>query len=120
MQNIIALLGVLIPLAIFVGVIAGVWKTFVKAGQPGWAALVPVYNCYILLKIAGKPAWWLLLFFVPLVNVVITIIVSLEIAKTFGKGTGFGIGLVFLGFIFYPILGFSDAVYQNGTAPQAV
>ena len=106
-------IALLIELAILIVVIAGFWKVFTKAGQPGWASLIPFYNVYILTKIVGKPAWWLLLFFIPLVNVVIAIILALELAKAFGKGTGFGIGLAFLGVIFYPILGFGDATYQG-------
>jgi hypothetical protein len=103
----------LIQLAIIVAVIAGVWKTFTKAGQPGWAAIIPIYNVYILLKIANRPWWWLLLMLIPLVNLVIAIIVALDIAKAFGKGVGFGIGLALLGFIFYAILGFGSATYTQ-------
>jgi len=106
----------LIELAIFILVIVGVWKVFTKAGRPGWASLIPIYNLYVLLKIAGKPGWWILLFLIPLVNVVMMIIVAIEVAKVFGKGTGFGLGLAFLGFIFYPILGFGDATYQGAPA----
>lgn len=107
------LIVLLIQLAIVILIIAGIWKTFTKAGQPGWAAIIPIYNFYILLKIVNRPWWWLLLMLIPLVNLVIAIIVALDVAKAFGKGTGFGIGLVFLGFIFYPILGFSDATYTK-------
>ena len=103
-------------LAIVVLIIAGFWKVFVKAGHPGWAAIIPIYNLYIMLKIAGRPGWWLLLFIVPVVNFVIAIIVAIDIAKSFGKGTGFGVGLAFLGPIFYPILGFGDATYQGAVA----
>jgi hypothetical protein len=103
----------LIYLAIIVLVIAGFWKVFVKAGHPGWAAIVPIYNAYILLKIAGKPGWWLILFFIPVVGLIIAILVSIEVAKAFGKGAGFGVGLALLGFVFYPILGFGDARYQS-------
>lgn len=107
------LIVLLIQLAIVILIIAGIWKTFTKAGQPGWAAIIPIYNFYILLKIVNRPWWWLLLMLIPLVNLVIAIIVALDVAKAFGKGTGFGIGLVFLGFIFYPILGFSNATYTK-------
>jgi hypothetical protein len=107
---------VLLYLAFVVFIFASFWKVFVKAGHPGWASLVPLYNVYILLKIAGKPGWWLLLFFIPVVNFVISIIVSIEVAKAFGKGGGFGVGLALLSFIFYPILGFSDAKYQAAPA----
>ena len=99
-------------LAITVLVIAGFWKTFVKAGEPGWAILVPIYNVIVLLKIAGKPTWWFLLFLVPVVNLVIGIMVAIAIANNFGKGTGFGIGLALLPFVFYPMLGFGDAEYN--------
>lgn len=103
----------LIQLAIVILIIAGVWKTFAKAGQPGWAAIIPIFNVYILLKVANRPWWWLLLLLIPLVNLVIMIIVAIDIAKAFDKGAGFGIGLALLGFIFYPILGFSEATYTQ-------
>ncbi len=104
---------VLFELGLLFLIIAGFWKVFTKAGQPGWASIVPIYNAYILLKIAGKPGWWLVLFLIPIVNLVIGIIVAIDLAKAFGKGTGFGVGLAFLGVIFYPILGFGDATYQG-------
>lgn len=113
----IGVIGLLIYLAIIVVVIAGIWKVFVKAGQPGWAAIIPIYNIFVLLKIVGRPAWWLLLFFVPLVNIVVAIMLAIDVAKAFGKGVGFGIGLAFLAPIFYPILGFGGASYQG--APNA-
>jgi hypothetical protein len=89
------------------------WKVFEKAGQPGWGIFIPIYNLYLLLMIAGKPGWWLILYIIPFVNFVIAIIVSIEIAKNFGKDAGFGIGLAFLGIIFYPILAFGSAQYQG-------
>ena len=98
-------------LALAVLGIASWWKVFTKAGQPGWAAIIPIYNFVVLLNTIGRPAWWVLLMFVPLVNLVIAIIAYIELAKAFGKGAGFGIGLVFLGFIFFPILGFGNARY---------
>jgi Family of unknown function (DUF5684) len=107
-----AIIG-LIYLAIVIGIIAGFWKVFVKAGKPGWAAIIPIYNFIVLLEIAGKPLWWVILLFIPVVNLVIAILVSIEVAKKFGKGTGFGIGLALLGFVFYPILGFGGAQYQG-------
>ncbi|MCA9100891.1 MAG: signal peptidase I, partial [Planctomycetales bacterium] len=85
---------------------------FTKAGKPGWGALIPIYNVILLLQIAGRPIWWILLFLIPIVNLVIAVIVAIDIAKHFDKGTGFGLGLAFLGFIFYPILGFGDARYR--------
>lgn len=112
-NDVFGTVGLLIYLAIAILVIAGFWKVFTKAGEPGWAAIIPIYNLYILLKIAGRPWWWLILMFIPIVSIVIYLIVSVDIAKSFGKGTGFGIGLFFLSFIFYPVLGFGDAQYQG-------
>jgi hypothetical protein len=109
-------MGLLVWLLFVVLMVVSMWKVYVKAGQPGWAVIVPFYNLWVLLKIAGKPGWWLLLFFIPLVNIVVIFMVAIAIARNFGKGVGFGIGLVFLGFIFYPILAFTDATY---TAPAA-
>lgn len=92
--------------------LASFWRVFAKAGQTGWAAIVPIYSMVVMLRIAGKPLWWLLLWFIPLVGVVICCVISVAIARNFGKGIGFGLGLVFLGFIFYPILGFGGARYK--------
>jgi len=102
----------LLVLAICILSIAGFWKTFVKAGKPGWGIIIPIYNIILLLQIAGRPWWWIFLMFIPLVNFVIAIIVAIDVAKNFGKDVVFGLGLAFLGFIFYPILGFGDAQYQ--------
>jgi hypothetical protein len=101
----------LVYLVVIILVIAGLWKTFSKAGQPGWASIIPFFNLYVLCVIGGKPGWWLILFFIPVVNIVIALLVSLAVAENFGKGAGFGIGLWLLGFIFYPILGFGSATY---------
>lgn len=106
-------LGWIIYLAVIVIVIAGIWKAFEKAGKPGWAAIVPIYNVIVMLEIAKKPLWWIVLMLIPIVNIVIAIILNIEIAQKFGKGAGFGLGLSFLGFIFWPILGFGDAQYQD-------
>ena len=110
------MIGLVIYLALVVLVIAGFWKTFEKAGKPGWGSLVPIYNAVLLLEIAGKPIWWFILFFIPIVGLIIAILVSIEVAKNFGKGAGFGLGLAFLPFIFYPILGFGSAKYQGRSA----
>ncbi len=108
-----------LPLVIAAVVIAGVWKVFTKAGKPGWAAIVPIYNVIVALEIAGKPIWWLVLLIIPVVNLVIGIMVCIAIAQKFGKGAGFGVGLALLGPIFYPILGFGDAKFQGATPPAA-
>lgn len=100
-------------LAVLIVVIVGMWKVFEKAGQPGWGAIIPVYNLYLMTQIAGRPGWWVILMLIPVVNFIIGIILSMDIAKAFGKGAGFGLGLLLLGFIFYPILGFGDATFQG-------
>ena len=89
------------------------WKTFVKARQPGWACIVPIYNIYVMTQIAGKPGWFILLFLIPLVNIYAIIVVAHGISVKFGKGVGFTLGLLFLPFIFYPILGFGSSQYQG-------
>jgi len=98
-------------LAIVVLVIASFWIVFTKAGHPGWASIVPIYNIIVLLKIANKPWWWVFLYLIPLVGLVIGILVSIAVAKNFGKTTVFGLGLLFLPFICYPILAWGDARY---------
>ncbi len=109
---------IIVWLAIIVLEIVGMWKVFTKAGAPGWGAIVPFYNLYLLCKIAGRPGWWLLLCLIPLVNFVILILVSLDVAKAFGKSGAWGFFLLFLfGFIGIPILGYGSAVYAPaGTA----
>lgn len=108
----------LIYLAIFIVIIASFWKVFTKAGQPGWASIIPIYNLIVMLQIVGRPWWWILLLLIPVVSLVIAIIISIDMAKSFGKGAGFGIGLALLGFIFYPILGFGSATYQGPSAKK--
>src|ERR1700722_13809837 len=109
----LGLVFVLLWLGLLILMIAGFWRVFSKAGQPGWAAIIPILNVYFFLKIAGKPGWWLLLMFIPLVNLVIAIIATVDLARSFGKGTGFAIGLLLLPAIFYLILGFGSATYQG-------
>lgn len=109
----IGMVGILIYLAVIVLIVAGCWKMFSKAGKPGWAAIIPIYNMVVLLEIVGKPIWWILLFFIPLVNFIVAILVYVELAKVFGKGVGFAIGLLLLSPIFIPILGFGSAQYQG-------
>lgn len=117
-EDIGALIVILVYVAILALVIAGLWRLFTKAGQPGWACLIPLYNIYILLKIVGRPWWWLLLMFIPIVSLVAGIVVILDLAKSFGKGVGFAIGMILLGFIFIPVLGFGNAQYQGPAAAR--
>lgn len=103
-------------LAIVVLVIAGNWKVFVKAGHPGWACIIPIYNYYIYCKIVGRPGWWVILLLIPYLNFIFFIILMLDLAKSFAKGVGFAIGLILLSPIFICILGFGDAEYQGPSA----
>jgi len=105
--------GTLVVLAILIVMIAAVWRVFTKAGQPGWALFIPIYNAIVWLRVCGKPGWWVILLFIPIVNFIITLLASLGMAKNFGKGSGFGIGLWLLGPIFLLILAFGDAKYQG-------
>ena len=100
--------------ALMILMTVGMWKLFDKAGKPGWASIVPIYHFIVLLEIAGKPVWWLVLLF--LFFPVIWIILLIEIAARFGKGGGFAVGLIFLPFIFFPMLGFGSATYQGAPA----
>ena len=112
------ILGPAIPLvilAVIVFMITAVWKIFTKAGQPGWASIIPIYNLVVMLQVVKKPTWWVILGFIPFVNIIIGLIVVYELAKAFGKGFGYTLGLIFLPFIFYPILGFGKAVYMPTT-----
>ena len=104
--------AMIVWVAFAVLMIASMWKIFTKAGKPGWAAIIPIYNLIVLLEIAGKPIWWFILMLIPFVNIVVFIMVLLSIARNFGKGVGFAIGMLLLPFIFYPMLGFGDARYQ--------
>ena len=104
----------LVILGVFV---VSLFKVFAKAGKPGWAAFVPIYNVITLLDIAGKPVWWFILLGVPVVNFIILFLVTGAIAKQFGKSAGFGIGLLLLPFVFYPMLAFGDAKYEGAPKP---
>ena len=111
-----ALFFFVIYAAVIVLVIAGMWKMFVKAGQQGWLSIIPILNTYVIIKLAGREGWWILLFLIPCVNIVVAIIVYMDLAKKYGKSAAYGLGLVFLPFIFFPMLGFGSATYQGDTA----
>ena len=102
---------IIFMLLIAVLMIVSMWKIFTKAGQPGWAAIIPFYNLFILLRISGRPEWWIILWLIPCVNIVIQILVYLDLARVFGKSTGFGVGLILLPIVFFPLLAFGDAEY---------
>lgn len=100
--------GVLVFLLV---IIASIWKVFEKAGEAGWKSLIPLYNFYVMLQIAGCPAWWFFMFFIPVVNIYFMVVMYIRLAEKFGKSPLFGFALCFLGFIFFPILGFGSAMY---------
>lgn len=110
---------IIIWLGIVLLVIIAMWKVFEKAGQPGWAAIIPIYNIYVMTKIAGKPGWWVLMIFIPFINLVFLIWLYNMISKSFGKDEGFTVGLVLLGFVCWPILGFGAAKYLGPYGDQA-
>lgn len=109
----------LVALVLAVVALVGLWKMFVKAGKPGWAAIVPIYNVIVLLQVVGRPLWWLVLLFIPFVNIVVGIILSVDVAKAYGKGLGWGILAIFLPFVVYPYFGFSKDVKYVGKADAA-
>ncbi len=111
-----AMLGYLaVLLVVYILVVIAMWKVFTKAGKPGWASLIPVYNMVVMYQIVGLNPWLLLLYLIPFVNwiaaLVLSIMLNIKLAKVFGKSTGFAIGLIFLNPIFLLILGFGDAKY---------
>lgn len=106
-------------LVILVAYVVAMWKLFEKADEPGWAAIIPFYNTYTLFRIAGRNGWWFLGMFVPFLNIVVAIILSIDLAKHFGKDTVFGIFALFLfSIIGYFILGFSSSVKYVGPKHQ--
>lgn len=105
------MLPLIIFLAILILVFVGMYKTFSKMGyDDAWMLIIPILNIIFMLKVADKPIWWIILCFIPLVGAIVSIyiawLVSEKVATAYGKGTGFAVGLLLLGFIFYPILGF--------------
>jgi len=102
----------LVCLLIGVFYVWATWRGFTKAGKPGWAAIIPIYNTIVMLQVAGKPFWWIFLFLIPIANLIVYILMQAGVAKNFGKGTGFALGLIFLNPIFVAILAFGDAQYQ--------
>ena len=109
----------IIYLALIVFLIVTMWKIFTKAGKPGWASIIPIYNVFVMLDIAGKPAGWFLLFLIPFVNFIVGILVIAGIAANFGKGGGFVVGMILLPIVFYPILAFGSAQYSKPAVAAA-
>ena len=103
----------IVYLGFIIAMIAGYWAVYAKAGKPGWAAIVPIYNLIVLLEIVNRPIWGIALMFIPLVNFVVVLLLFQDLARAFGKGTGTAAGLLFLPFVFFPLLGFGDAQYAG-------
>lgn len=113
--------GILIFYLIILAImIAGWWKIFTKAGKPGWACFIPIYNYVVACEIVGKPTWWCLLMICPCINFIFVIWVLNLLCKSFGKSEGFTVGMVLLNPIFACILGFGDAKYIGPTAKEAM
>jgi hypothetical protein len=108
----------IVQLAIYGAMVAGMWKVFEKAGKPGWAAIIPIYNLIVLAEIVGKPMWWGIVAGICCpINIVFIILMNIELAKRFGKVAGYGVGLSLLGFVFYPMLGFGPDQIQGTPVP---
>ena len=109
----------------FIGLIIGLilivssWKIFTKAGKPGWASLIPIYNFIVLLEIVGRPVWWVILLLIPCIGQIVGILVTIELAKVFGKGMGFALGMIFLPIIFFPVLGLGGDKYLGPIQHEA-
>ncbi len=116
--EILLILGLIVVVAL--PIILGMWKTFQKAGRHGWECIIPIYNNMVLAEIGGKPNWWGLLCLIPYAGVVFTIWITNLTAKKFGKNEGFTVGLIFLPFIFWPILGFGSAEYENDSIEKEI
>ena len=109
---VVGIIALIVQLGIAIAVIGGMWKIFAKAGKPGWAAIVPIYNLIVLLEIAEKPIWWIVIVFIPFVGgLIFAILVWMAVAQKFGKSSGFGVLCAFV--IGIPILGFGSAQYQG-------
>jgi hypothetical protein len=106
--------SMLLPfLLIILILIVSLWRIFRMAGEAGWQAIIPLYNMFVLVKISGKPWWWFLLLFIPLVGFIILLLVNMALARRFDRGVLFGLGLTFLGFIFFPLLAFGGTTYRQ-------
>jgi Family of unknown function (DUF5684) len=101
---------------IVLAIVVSHWKIFTKAGQPGWASLVPLYNIVVMLQVTGKPVWYIALLFIPLANLYVVLGLAFWLSRCFGKSSGFALGMIFLPFIFYPVLAFDDSTYQGPVA----
>lgn len=109
--------AIMLVVLIYGFLVVGRWRVFEKAGEPGLASIVPIYDMIVTLRITGRPMWWIILLFVPIVNFIAWMIINLNLAWRFGKDLGYAFGLTLLPFVFFPILGFGDARYSAGKGP---
>jgi len=112
--------GIIVYIAIMVFMIVTLWIVFKKAGQPGWAAIIPIFNFLVILRVASKPWWWvfsILLMIIPIAGIILFLVVWIlicnGISKNFGQSTGFTVGLVLLSIVFIPILAFGDYQWKE-------
>ena len=106
-------MGLIIFLLFTIWMVITMWKIFKKADLPGWGSLIPIYNLILIIRMASKPDWWIFLFFIPFINLVAFVVVNVDLAKNFGKDIGFAIGMIYLSFIFFPILAFGEAEFNT-------
>jgi Family of unknown function (DUF5684) len=102
---------VVVYIAIIAVMIVSMWKLFAKAGKPGWAYIIPIYNIIVMLEIVKRPTWWIILLFIPFVNAIVGIIIMIDFVKAFGKPASHFFLMLFFGIIYLPYLAFSDAKY---------
>ena len=107
------LVGLVLYIGFIVLILASMWKIFAKMTQPGWYGIIPIFNYCVIAKQSGKDWWWGLLPLVPCIGIIFLIILWNELSKLFGKGVGYTIGIIFLPFIFLPMLAFGSAEYQG-------
>ncbi|HUF25912.1 MAG TPA: DUF5684 domain-containing protein [Gemmatimonadaceae bacterium] len=99
----------LVIMGLVVFMVASMWIVFDKAGQPGWAVLIPIYQQIVHARVANKSVWWGIALIIPVINLIAYFVISFGVAERFGKSTAFGIGLALLPIVFYPMLAFGDA-----------
>ncbi len=112
----------LVIIAVFALIIVAQWIVYSKADQPGWGVIIPIYNLILLVRIVGRSGWWVVLLLIPYISFVFLIVICVDLARSFVRGSGFGVGLAFLPMIFFPILAFGDSRYigPNGGSQAAV
>lgn len=110
------MLGFIVSILVLAIVIAGLWKAFEKADEPGWAAIVPLYNLWVMIRISDNDWWWFLLFLIPIVQIIALIKISVDVSEQFGQGLLFGIGLWLVPIVFWPLLGFGGYEYRKSSA----